>query len=716
MAQLSKLHRSYHRRRACCPRDERHVRGRYNTRLSDNPLLDIHLPIPFDRVRAAHVEPAIAALLDEARLRLAQIGADPRPRTWENTLTALDGLTTRLDHALEIVRHLESVATYPELRDAYNKVQPLASAFYASIPLDEPLWRALQAYAGTEEARSLEGVRRRFFTKTLDSFRRHGAGLPAEEKARLQQIEVELAELTTRFAQNVLDSTNAFELVITDERRLAGLPASALAAARRSAAEKGLAGWRFTLQQPSYVALMTYLDDAEVRRQVYLAYHTRAIAAPWDNRPLVRRILELRRRKANLLGYPDFAALTLEDRMARSPARVREFLEDLRRRTEGRFREENAELEAFRREREGPGAPPIEPWDLAYYAEKLRAARYGFDEEMLRPYFPLEQVVAGMFRLAERLFAVRIQPEDNAPVWDPQVRCYLVRDQDGTLLGAFYTDWYPRENKRGGAWMSGLITGGPSPAGFRPHVGVLCGNVTPPVDDRPALLTHREVETLFHEFGHLLHHCLSRVEIRSLAGTNVAWDFVELPSQIMENWCWERDALDLFARHWETGEPLPEDLFARMRRARTFRAANAQMRQLGFAWLDLMLHTEYDPERDGDPVAYGRRTLQDFSPVPLPPEHALAASFTHLFAEPVGYGAGYYSYKWAEVLDADAFTRFRREGIFNPETGAAFRHWILERGDSEDPAALYRGFMGREPDPTALLERLGLLDGMPLAS
>jgi len=656
------------------------------------------------------------ALLDEARLRLAQIGADPRPRTWENTPAALDGLTTRLDQALEIVRHLESVATCAELREAYNKVQPLASAFYASIPLEEPLWRALQTYADTEEGRSLQGVRRRFFTKTLDSFRRHGAGLPAEEKARLQQIEVELAELTTRFAQNVLDSTNAFELVITDERRLAGLPASALAAARRSAAEKGLAGWRFTLQQPSYVALMTYLDDAEVRRQVYLAYHTRAIAAPWDNRPLVRRILELRRRKANLLGYPDFAALTLEDRMARSPARVREFLEDLRRRTEGRFREENAELEAFRREREGPGAPPIEPWDLAYYAEKLRAARYGFDEEMLRPYFPLEQVVAGMFRLAERLFAIRIQPEDNAPVWDPQVRCYLVRDQDGTLLGAFYTDWYPRENKRGGAWMSGLITGGPSPAGFRPHVGVLCGNVTPPVDDRPALLTHREVETLFHEFGHLLHHCLSRVEIRSLAGTNVAWDFVELPSQIMENWCWERDALDLFARHWETGEPLPEDLFARMRRARTFRAANAQMRQLGFAWLDLMLHTEYDPERDGDPVAYGRRTLQDFSPVPLPPEHALAASFTHLFAEPVGYGAGYYSYKWAEVLDADAFTRFRREGIFNPETGAAFRHWILERGDSEDPAALYRGFMGREPDPTALLERLGLLDGMPLAS
>lgn len=694
---------------AAGPPNESLPAGRYNDGLSENPLLEIRVPIPFDQIRASHVEPAFAALLDDARQRLAEIGLDARPRTYGNTLAALDALTARLDYALEVVRHLESVATYPELREAYNRIQPQASAFYASIPLHEPLWRALQAYAASEEAARLEGVRRRFLVKTLDSFRRHGAALPPDKKPQLQQLEAELAELTTRFAQNVLDSTNAFELLITDEKGLAGLPPSAVAAARQSAAEKGVAGWRFTLQQPSYTALMTYLDDAEVRRKAYVAYHTRAAAAPWDNRPLVAQILELRRRKATLLGYPDFAALALEDRMARSPARVREFLEDLRRRTEPAFRRETEELAAFRREVEGELAAPLEAWDVAYWAEKLRAARYGFDEEALRPYFPLEQVVDGMFRLAERLFGIRIEPRDDVPVWDPAVRYYVIRDEDGALLGAFYTDWFPRENKRGGAWMTALVTGDP-PAGSLPHVGAICGNVTPPVDGRPALLTHREVETLFHEFGHLLHHCLSRVEVRTLAGTNVAWDFVELPSQIMENWCWEREALDLFARHWETGQRLPEDLFARMKRARTFRAASAQMRQLGFAWLDLMLHTEYDPARDGDPVEYGRRILEEFSPVPLPPEHALVNSFTHLFAEPVGYGAGYYSYKWAEVLDADAFTRFRREGLLDPGVGRSFRRWILERGDGEDPGVLYRGFMGRDPDPTALLERLGLLD------
>jgi oligopeptidase A len=674
-----------------------------------NPLLEIRFPVPFDRIRAAHVEPAVEGLIRQARRDLEALAGEG-PRTWENTAAALDRLTEPLDYALEVVKHLESVATTPELRAAYNSSQPKAAAFYAGIPLHEGLWKALRQYAATEQAQTLEGARRRFLKKTLDNFRRHGAELPPEGKARLEQIEVELAELTTRFAQNVLDSTNAFEWVLTEESRLAGLPESARAAARQSAAQKGLPGWRFTLQQPSYVAVMTYLDDAALRRQVYRAYHSRGTGAPWDNRPLIARILELRRRKAALLGYADFAALTLEDRMARRPERVWEFLEDLRRKTEAHFRRENHELEAFRRELEGPDAPPPEAWDIAYYAEKLRAARFHFDEEMLRPYFPLERVVEGLFEAARRLFGLEIREEPGAPVWDPAVRYYTVREQDGTLLGAFYADWFPRENKRGGAWMCPLITGGPAPEGFRPHLAALCGNVTAPVNGRPALLTHREVETLFHEFGHLLHHCLSRVEIRTLAGTNVAWDFVELPSQIMENWCWEREALDLFARHWETGQTIPEPLYERMRAARTFRAANAQMRQLGFALLDLALHTRYDPERDGDPVEYGRRILEPFSPAPLPPDHALAASFTHLFAEPVGYGAGYYSYKWAEVLEADAFTRFRAAGVFDRETGRRFRQTILERGDSEDPALLYRAFMGRDPDPAALLERLGLTE------
>jgi len=394
--------------------------------------------------------------------------------------------------------------------------------------------------------------------------------------------------------------------------------------------------------------------------------------------------------------------------MAHTGDRAMAFLEDLKARTEARFRQENTELLEFRRSLEGPHAPPLEPWDVAYYAEKQRAALYAFDEEALRPYFPLEQVTAGMFDLVGRLYGIRVSQEAGVPAWDPQVRYYNVHDETGTFLGAFYADWYPRENKRGGAWMDALITGGPAGGKFHPHLGLICGNLTPPLEDQPALLTHREVETIFHEFGHLLHHLLSQVEIRSLAGTSVAWDFVELPSQIMENWCWERPSLNLFARHWQTGETIPEDLFQKMKRARTFRAANAQMRQLGFGFVDLLLHRSYRPERDGDPVEYTRRILMDFTPAPLAADHAFIAGFSHLFASPVGYGAGYYSYKWAEVLDADAFTRFRANGVFSRETGAEFQANILSRGDSEDPAELYRRFMGRDPDPRALLERFGL--------
>jgi oligopeptidase A len=345
---------------------------------------------------------------------------------------------------------------------------------------------------------------------------------------------------------------------------------------------------------------------------------------------------------------------------------------------------------------------------VAYYAEKQRAARYDFDEEALRPYFPLERAIAGLFELVERLYGIRVTEKTGVPAWDPAVHYYQVRDESGLLLGGFYADWHPRENKRGGAWMDALITGGPMDGQFRPHLGLICGNLTPPVGGQPALLTHREVETIFHEFGHLLHHLLSQVGVRTLAGTNVAWDFVELPSQIMENWCWEREPLDLFARHWETGAPIPEDLFGKMKRARTFRAANAQMRQLGFGFIDLWLHTRYSPQADGDVLEYSRRILREFSPAPLPGDYAMPAAFTHLFASPVGYGAGYYSYKWAEVLDADAFTRFRERGVFSRETGEEFRRYILSRGDSEDPAELYRRFMGRDPDPRALLERLGL--------
>jgi oligopeptidase A len=442
---------------------------------------------------------------------------------------------------------------------------------------------------------------------------------------------------------------------------------------------------------------------------MYRAYAIRASQGEYDNRSLLSRILELRRAKAELLGFRNFADLVLHDRMAHTGERAEEFLKDLKRKTEAQFARENRDLLEFRRSLEGPDAPELQPWDVGYYAEKQRAALYDFDEEELRPYFPLERVVEGLFETVRRLYGIRVTWEPGVPVWDPQARYYAVYDRDSSFIGGFYADWYPRENKRGGAWMDALITGYPAPDGFKPHLGLICGNLTPPLADRPALLTHYEVTTIFHEFGHLLHHLLSRVELRGLAGTSVAWDFVELPSQIMENWTWDREPLDLFARHYQTGEPIPAELFEKMVRARNFRSANAHMRQLGFGFMDLALHIDYDPVRDGDAIEYTRAILQQYAPAPLPPDHAMAAAFTHLFASPVGYGAGYYSYKWAEVLDADAFTRFRTQGIFSAEVGAEFRDAILARGDSEDPAELYRKFMGRDPDPDALLARSGLL-------
>ena len=659
-----------------------------------NPLLEISFRVPFDRIAAAHVEPAIDELLADSARRLEETIASDRP------LHALDTMTERLDYAMNVVRHLESVATTPELRAVYNAVQPKVSAFYASLPLNEPLWKAIKRYAATDEARALTGAMPRFLTKTIDSFRRHGADLDPAGKARLKEIDIALAELTTKFSEHVLDSTKAYELVLTEEAKLAGLPPSAVAAARAAAEAKGRGGWRFTLQAPSYYAVMTYLDDGGIREQVWRAYNTRASSGEYDNRPLIARILGLRKEKARMLGFRDFADLVLEDRMAHTGERAQTFLAELREKTERRFREENQELAVF-------AGRELTPWDIAYWAEKQRAALYDFDEEALRPYFPLERVVSGMFDIFGRIFGIRVTPERGVPVWNPDVRGYAIHDcVTSTHLGSFYADWYPRENKRGGAWMDALITGNPNQE--RPHLGLICGNLTPPVDGKPALLTHREVETIFHEFGHLLHHLLSRVEVRSLAGTSVAWDFVELPSQIMENWCWERESLDLFARHWETGAPIPNDLFRKMKRAKTFRAANAQMRQLGFGFVDLALHREWDDS--GDVVAYSRAILQQYSPARLPEDHAMITGFTHLFGSPVGYGAGYYSYKWAEVLDADAFTRFRSEGVFSESVGRDFREKILARGDSEDPAQLYRSFMGRDPDPNALLERAGLLE------
>ncbi|RIH85002.1 Oligopeptidase A [Calidithermus terrae] len=674
--------------------------------MAQNPLLDLGFDIPFEQIKPEHVEPAIRALIAGAEQEFQAILDVPGERTYANTLGAYDRLGERLQRAFRVVSHLESVRTTPELRQAYNATLPLVTAFYTKVQLSSELYAALKAYAATPEAQRLSPTKRRFLQLTLDAFRREGADLPPEKKARLEAINTRLAELTSKYSQNVLDSTAAFELYL-EEPQLAGLPDSARQAARQSAQAKGREGYRFTLQAPSYLALMTYLDDASVREQVYRAYNNRATEEGRDNRQLLPEILALRQEKAELLGYAHFADLVLEERMAKNGATAVAFERDLAERYRPYFERENQELQAFRQRLEGPDAPPLAPWDVAYYAEKQRQAVYDFDEEALRPYFPLPQVLEGLFELCRRVFGIRVEPAE-ARGWHPDVRSYDLYDPQGRFTSRFYTDWFPRDDKRGGAWMNFFITGNRDGAS-EPHLTLMCGNLTPPVGDQPALLTHREVETIFHEFGHLLHHALSNVEVLSLAGTNVPWDFVELPSQIMENWCWEREALDLFARHYRTGEPIPDPLFQRMRQARTYRAANATMRQLAFGTVDLALHIDYKPH-DGDVAQYARTVMEGFSPAPLPEDYAFIASFGHLFGSSVGYAAGYYSYKWAEVLDADAFSRFQAEGIFNPDTGRDFVEHILTKGNSDDPAQLFRNFMGRDPSPEALLRRTGLLD------
>jgi oligopeptidase A len=669
-----------------------------------NPLLELSRPIPFDQIREEHIEPAVRSLLAEATAAFDAIAANPGPHSYESTLGALERASERLELVMSLVEHLESVSTTPALRAAYNAVLPDVSALWSSIPLNPGLWRVLNEFSQTSEASALDPVRRRFLDKSLADFRRSGAQLDADKKEQLKAIDRELSLITTRFSQNVLDSSNDFEVVIQSQEQLLGLPQSAKLAALESAKQKGKPGYRFSLQAPSLTAVLTYADDRALREQMWRAQNTRATAGEHDNRPIIAKILELRKAKANVLGFKDFADFQLDDRMAKRGSDATRFIEELRQRTQAAFERENRELLLFRKELEGEGAPALEPWDVTYYSEKLRKARFALDEEELRAYFPAELALNGAFTLAQRLYGVRIEPVTGIPVWDAEVRAYRLVDSGEAELGTFYVDLYPRETKRSGAWMHGLVAAVPP----QPNLAVFCLNASPPAGGKPSLLLHRDVETLFHEFGHLLHHCLSRVSVRSLAGTRVAQDFVELPSQIMENWCSEREALDLFARHYETNAPLPSLLLERMNAARTFRAASMQMRQLGFAAVDLALHIDYTPEKDGDLLAYARDILAQYAVAPFPADYAMLAGFLHLFGHPVGYAAGYYSYKWAEVLDADAFGRFKAEGVLSRSVGQEFRDRILARGDSEDPMDLFVAFRGRKPRVDALLERQGL--------
>lgn len=682
--------------------------------MSANPFLDPDFHVRWSRLSPEFVAPAIESALERAEAAISAVATrDLQSLTYENTFLALERATEELNTTWGKVTHLQSVADSPALRDAHNAMLPKVAAFYARIPLNPDLWLRLKTFSATPAAKALQGIHRRFFDETLTDFRQAGADLPPEKRTRLETLQSELAQLTQKYSENVLDATNAWQLVVEDEARLAGLPAHAKSSARRSAEKKGQGGWRFTLHMPSQEPFMTYLADEALRREMWTAATAVGAQAPHDNTELINRILALRSEKAALLEKAHFADLVLERRMAKSGQCALDFLADLQKRAAAPFTRECRELEEFKAQQTNRPVARLAPWEVAFWSEKLRRSRYDFDEEVLRPYFPMGNVIGGLFELARRVFGLRIVERalGEIEVWHPDVKFYDVHDANGRHVGSFYADWHPRESKRGGAWMNYLITGGPRPDGTRaPHLGLICGNLTPPVDGRPALLTHREVETIFHEFGHLLHHLLGEVEIKSLNGVNVAWDFVELPSQIMENWTWERESLDLFARHYETGATIPDEIFTKMVAAKNFRAACATMRQLAFSRMDLLLHSrtaEFAGAGDIEPKA--RAAVAECLVPTEPPAPTIVKRFTHLFADPVGYAAGYYSYKWAEVLDADAFTRFKTEGIFNAEVGKAFVETILSRGNSADAAELYRAFMGRDPDLNALLKRSGLV-------
>ena len=667
-----------------------------------NPYLSQDTQIPFAEMTSQGVEPALDEALARAQTELDALTAAPERRF--STILELDALVERLGRPMGFVSHLTSVKDSSELRRAYNEVLPRYTAFMTRLSLNGALWRVIKEVADTPEAVALTGVRRRHLDKTVQEFRRAGADLPDEQKARVEAINIELSGLSQKFSENTLDATNAFELTITDEAELAGLPESAKRLAKAAAEAKGQEGWRFTLQMPSYLPVLTYAENRALRETMHRAFTNRAGDGAFDNREIIVRTLGLRRERAELLGFKTHADYVLEPRMVGSAAQALAFVRSLTERTRPYWQDEVGALEAFA---ETLALSDLSAWDVSFVAEKLREQRYAFDEEALRPYFPLNRVLEGMFSIAQETFGVSVTRRENPQVWHEDVEYYELHDRDGTHLGAFYADWFPREDKRGGAWMNSLLTGGPVEGGFDPHIGLIACNFSPPEGDKPALLTHDEVQTTFHEFGHLLHHCVSRVEIPARSGTNVAWDFVELPSQIMENWCWEGAALERFARHVKTGETLPDELFEKMRAARTFMAANAQLRQLSFGTVDLTLHTDYDPETDGDVVAYAQRLMEPFVIRPEFARNSFITAFSHIFAG--GYSAGYYSYKWAEVLDADAFTRFQKEGLFNPETGRAYVDTILSRGDSAAPEVLFRDFMGRDPDQAALLRRnLGL--------
>lgn len=670
-----------------------------------NPLLNWTDTPPWADIQPQHLESAMDAVLTEARAEVARL-LKSGDFTWNGFGAPLERLDNRIHKAFSPGAHLHSVNNTPEWRAAYEACLPKLTEYATEMGQNTALceaWKTLAAEPGLPDAA------RKLADNVLRDFRLSGVDLPNDKKQRYAEIQQRLAELSNRFGSQLIDATEAWQLHLTDTARLAGLPESALAQGRSKAQARELEGYVYGLDYPSFNAIITHADDRTLREEMYHAYVTRASdqgpqAGERDNGPLMAEILALRHEEAALLGYANFAEVSLVPKMAESPDQVETFLLDLAHKAKPAARAQLEALTAFA-VKHGASAP-LQPWDTAYWAEKHKEATLGLSDELLRPYFALPRVLEGLFDVAQKLFDVRVEQRD-VPTWHPDAQVFAVI-RDGQQIAWFYTDLYARDKKRGGAWMGDCASLFVDGALHQLPVATLTCNFRAPTDDGPALLTHNEVLTLFHEFGHGLHHMLTRVQVPGVAGINgVAWDAVELPSQFLENWCWEREALDLFARHVESGETLPTPMLQKLRESRSYNAGLSTLRQIELALFDLRLHRDYDPA-NGAQVEAVLQGVRDEVALITPPEwNRFANSFSHIFAG--GYAAGYYSYKWAEVLSADAFATFREEGLFNPQTGARFRDAILAHGGSRDAAELYRDFRGRDPQIDALLEQDGLL-------
>ncbi|NOZ10363.1 MAG: M3 family metallopeptidase [Gammaproteobacteria bacterium] len=675
-----------------------------------NPLLNVSGLPRFKEIHPEHVEPALDNLLESNRAKLERLLANAEPYSWDNFAQAMEDMDEDLDRMWSPVSHLNAVCDSADLRDAYNRCLPKLTNYATEISQDPRVFQAYLQIAESADFRILSRAQKKIIDNTLRDFRLSGAELGGDAKKAFKAIRQELSTLTSRFEQNLLDATHAWSLSVTEREKLAGLPDTAMAMAAQAAKQDGVQGWKFTLDAPSYSAFMAYADDGELRRQMYEAYVCRASdlgpdANRWNNTGIIDRVLELRGEMARILGFKHYADYSLVSKMARDTDEVMKFLLDLADRSRPIAEKEIQELKDFAWDSDG--VSDIQSWDLSYYSEKLRQSRYQFCQEDLRVYFPVPRVIEGMFEVVRRLYGLSITEKEGVCAWHPDVRFFEIVDANEEVRGQFFLDLYARNHKRGGAWMDECQSRKLSVNKSQLPIAYLTCNFSPPLEGKPSLLTHDEVITLFHEFGHGLHHMLTKVDYVGVAGINgVAWDAVELPSQFMENWCWQEETLEFLSGHYETGEVLPKELLNKMRTARNFQAGMNMARQLEFALFDMHLYSEFEPNGNKSVQQILDEVRASVAVVMPPPFNRFQNGFSHIFSG--GYAAGYYSYKWAEVLSADAFAQFEECGVFNRDTGNAFLHHILEQGGTQEPIELFVAFRGREPTIDALLRHSGL--------